>query len=149
MNQSTSKKSILKKERNANRKTVFFNDETCEKDEITPPNKQSRKVFKATPKETSIVEIMESPMRRSMRTPKPKISFCDANHDTPCSTKKTYAQTPVNKKKYSISEDTPNHTPRRNSIMTAGGLFMEDEMDTPLSTRQSLRRSARRSQKLK
>lgn len=143
MDQSTSKKSILKKERNANRKTVFFNDDTCEKDEITPPNKQSRKVYKATP----VVEIIESPMRRSMRTPKPKISFCDANHDTPCSTKKTFAQTPINKKKYSISDDTPQKTPRRNSIMTAGGLFMEDEMDTPVSTRQSLRRSARRSQK--
>lgn len=144
MDQSTSKKSILKKERNANRKTVFFNDDTSEKDEITPPNKQSRKVYKTTPK---VVEKIESPMRRSMRTPKPKISFCDANHDTPCSTKKTYAQTPINKKKYSISDDTPQKTPRRNSIMTAGGLFMEDEMDTPVSTRQSLRRSARRSQK--
>lgn len=140
------RKSILKKERNANRKTVFFNDETCDQNKITPPNKQSRKVYKATPKDTPVVEIIESPMRRSLRTPKPKISFCDANHDTPCSTKKTYAQTPVNKKKYSISDDTPN-TP--NSIMTAGGLFMEDEMGTPLSTRQYLRRSARRSQNKK
>lgn len=145
---STNKKSILKKERKSHRKTVFFNDETeTDTDAITPVNKRSKKNYKATPKDISILEVTaESPMRRSMRTPKPKISFCDSNHDTPCSNKrKTYAQTPVNKEKYRISDDT-QQTPRRNSIMTAGGLFMEDEMDTPLSTRRSLRRS-RRSQK--
>lgn len=126
---------ILKKERNTNRKTVLFIDETPEKKEVSP-----LQTIKATPK-----QITESSKRRtSQRTPKPKISFCDANHDTPCS-KKKYAQTPVNKRKYSVSEDTC--TPRRNSIMTTGGLFMEDELGTPLSTRQSTRLSARRSKK--
>lgn len=126
---------ILKKERNTNRKTVLFIDETPEKKQDSPSQN-----IKATPK-----EITESHKRRtSQRTPKPKISFCDANHDTPCS-KKKYAQTPVNKRKYSVSEDSS--TPRRNSIMTTGGLFMEDQIGTPLSTRQSTRLSARRSKK--
>lgn len=82
---------------------------------------------------------IETP-RRSMRTPKPKISFCDVSHGTPCSKKKTYAQTPKNKIRFSNILDSPK-TPQRTSIMTTGGLFTEDEMDSPLPIRKSVRRS--------
>lgn len=90
-----------------------------------------------------IIEVMEKQTRRSMRTPKPKISFCDANHDTPCNKRKTYAQTPKNKIKFSNTLSSPK-TPQRVSIMTSGGLFTEDEIDSPLPSRQSTRRSEKR-----
>lgn len=144
MNQSTSKKSILKVPR-----SVFFQDEN--KDEIVEvmenlsmrtPAKPKISFFdgihdpKSTEKKDEVVQ--RTPTRRSMRTPKPKISFCDINHDTPCSKRKTYAQTPKNKVKFS-NASSPK-TPQRVSIMTSGGLFTEDEMDSPLP-RQSARRS--------
>lgn len=83
---------------------------------------------------------IETP-RRSMRTPKPKISFCEVSHGTPCSKKKTYAQTPKNKIRFSNILDSPKTPQLRNSFMTTGGLFTEDDMDSPLPIRKSVRRS--------
>lgn len=159
MNQSSSKKSILKV-----RKSVFFQNKSDEKkDEIIEvmenlsmrtPSKPKISFFDANHDTESaekkdkivqpkpIIEVMENPTRRSMRTPKPKISFCDANHDTPCSKRKTYAQTPKPKTKFSNALGSPK-TPQRASIMTSVGLFTEDEMDSPLP-RQSARRSDKR-----